>query len=312
MVSKTKPSPFHAGEQAIQTRLGVRDRTEMLGQKMIRDHMPDQHRAFFAQLPMLFIGACDESGAPWASLLQGSPGFISAPDPTHLEIAAQLSNADPLAKSLSPGAPIGVLGIEYTSRRRNRISTRVQHNTGGKLVLEVEQSFGNCPQYIQARRVVANVKNDAELISQDSEDFTQLTTESIALIERADNFYIATSHSDTKKTSGADVSHRGGKPGFVRVLDDSNLEFPDYSGNNHFSTLGNISLNGKAGLTFIDFDNGDVYYLTGDAEINWKPLAADAARGAKRTIRFRMTRGRTLRCALPVRWEFESYAPRLP
>ncbi len=48
----TQVSPFHRGEQELQLRLGMRDKMERLGLRMIRDHMPDEHREFFSQLPL--------------------------------------------------------------------------------------------------------------------------------------------------------------------------------------------------------------------------------------------------------------------
>ncbi|WP_156995339.1 hypothetical protein [Elstera litoralis] len=64
-------SPFHAGEAAAQERVGVRARAEDAGRRVIRDHMPDQHRSFFEQLPLMVIGGLDARARPWA---QCSPG----------------------------------------------------------------------------------------------------------------------------------------------------------------------------------------------------------------------------------------------
>ncbi|MDT1852839.1 FAD-binding oxidoreductase, partial [Acinetobacter baumannii] len=74
------------------------------------------------------------------------------------------------------------------------------------------------------------------------------------------------------RTDGAgrrqvDVSHRGGKAGFVRVADDGTLTIPDFDGNLFFNTLGNIVVNGKAGLLFVDFASGDLLQMSGDAEV---------------------------------------------
>ena len=48
-------SPFHLGEQQIQSRLGMRDKLEDIGRRMIRDHMPEQLREFLALLPWLLV-----------------------------------------------------------------------------------------------------------------------------------------------------------------------------------------------------------------------------------------------------------------
>ena len=73
-------SPFHAGEQKIQSLAGVRDRIEFKGRAVIRDYLPEQHRAFFAALPFMVVGLADQNGHPWATTMSGSPGFISSAD----------------------------------------------------------------------------------------------------------------------------------------------------------------------------------------------------------------------------------------
>ena len=70
---------FHEGEQALQARLGLKDRLAETGSRMVRDFMPDQHRAFFAMLPFLIVGSLDAQGRPWASVLTGAPGFVESP-----------------------------------------------------------------------------------------------------------------------------------------------------------------------------------------------------------------------------------------
>ena len=58
------PSPFHRGEQEVQQQMGVRDQMERFGRRVIRDHMPDQHRQFYGQLPFIFVGHTDNNGWP--------------------------------------------------------------------------------------------------------------------------------------------------------------------------------------------------------------------------------------------------------
>lgn len=68
-----------------------------------------------------------------------------------------------------------------------------------------------------------------------------------------------------------DTNHRGGPQGFVRVLsnDESGvtLVYPEYSGNRLYQTLGNLRTTPRAGITFPDFDAGDVLYITGTTEV---------------------------------------------
>lgn len=91
---------FHAGEQAVQARVGVRARMAQLGPRVIRDYMPEQHREFFSQLPFLIAGSVDNSGQPWASIITAEPGFIESPDPQHLVIRARPPAFDPLQTHL--------------------------------------------------------------------------------------------------------------------------------------------------------------------------------------------------------------------
>ena len=61
---------------------------------------------------------------------------------------------------------------------------------------------------------------------------------------------------------GADISHRGGRPGFVRV-DGDVLTIPDFRGNRYFNTLGNLIAEPRASLLFVDFETGDLLQLQG-------------------------------------------------
>lgn len=142
---------FHAGEQAVQARLGVRERMAELGPRVIRGAIPAQHREFFPLLPFVVLGAVDTSGQPWATLLAGPEGFVQSPDDTTLRIDARPGEDDPLAASIVPGAALGLLGIELPTRRRNRANGVVTQVDQHGFTLRVQQSFGNCPKYIQQR-----------------------------------------------------------------------------------------------------------------------------------------------------------------
>jgi predicted pyridoxine 5'-phosphate oxidase superfamily flavin-nucleotide-binding protein len=146
-----RPSPWHDGERAMQARAGVAERMARVSGRAIRDFMPDQHRDFFAQLPFIVVGSVDRDGWVWASLLAGRPGFATSPDPRSLTIAALPVSGDPLACALMLRAKLGLLGIELPTRRRNRLNGSVVALDGASFTVAVEQSFGNCPQYIQAR-----------------------------------------------------------------------------------------------------------------------------------------------------------------
>lgn len=85
-------------------------------------------------------------------------------------------------------------------------------------------------------------------------------------ITAADTFFIGSAHVQ----AGTDASHRGGNPGFVQVHDSRTLRWPDYAGNNLFNTLGNLNVEARAGLLFLDFEHGHTLQLTGSATVSWE------------------------------------------
>ena len=305
------PSPFHAGEHEAQDRAGVRDKIEAFGRRVIRDYLPEQHREFYALLPSLLVGSVDGQGRPWASLLAGPPGFLSTPDARSLEVKARPLPGDPLNETLRAGADLGLLGIQPSSRRRNRMNGRVTFLGAGGIRIAVAQTFGNCPQYIQARELdwQPETARAEPIITRGA----RLSEADRALIAGADTLFIATASGAGVEgpARGADVSHRGGKSGFVRVEDDQGFVFPDYSGNFHFNSVGNIILNPQAGFLFIDYDRGGLLYLTGRAEIVWDGEAVDAFAGAERLIRFTLEKAVSVEGSLPLRFRFGEYSPSL-
>jgi hypothetical protein len=281
------------------------------GRQMIREYLPEQFRQFFPQLPYIIVGTVDVTGSPWASILVGEPGFVSSPDDRTLQIGAKPLFGDPLTNTLADRIDIGLLGIELHTRRRNRVNGTVTAIDSDRFEVQVGQSFGNCPKYIQTRMF--------ELIEQDSgtpqsiHQFQMLGSEERATIAAADTFFIATAYQNTSAgiASGVDVSHRGGKPGFVRLDDDCTLTVPDFSGNCQFNTFGNLELNPRAGLLFVDFDGGNLLYLTGTAEVIWEGAQINEYEGAERLFRFHLDRGYRVEGSLPLRWSSPAFSPSL-
>lgn len=278
-------SPFHEGEQALQERLGVRSKIEATGRKIIRGQMPDQHRTFFEQLPFIVLGARDASGHPWATILDGLPGFVSSPSPSTLTIAASFFDGDPAGHGVRPGQAVGLLGIELDTRRRNRMNGRVSVQGPEGFTVVVDQSFGNCPQYIQGRHFqhVAGAAADQRALATRS---SGLSAEAAGVVAQADTFFIASAHTDNSAQDpvhGVDVSHRGGKPGFVRVQGDV-LTVPDFLGNFLFNTLGNILVEPRVGLVFPDFETGDLWHVSATARIIWEGPEVEGFAGAERLL----------------------------
>ena len=311
------PSPFHEGERLVQERAGVGDRIEKVGRIVFRSFMLDEHRELFAKLPYLLVGSLDGLGRPWASVLTGPPGFISSPDPRTLRVDASPAGGDPLAGNLAAGAPVGLLGIELSTRRRNRMNGTIVETSDRGFTVEVGQSFGNCPKYIQARQPLADAGSARESARLLREENATLSKEAAALIGSADTFFIATAAPGVRggdRVAGVDVSHRGGKAGFVRASEEESgtvLTWPDFRGNFFFNTLGNLALNPRAGMLIIDFNSGAALSLTGEAEIIWQGAEVAAFAGAERLLRFRVTAGFLIGGAVLPRWSAAQPAPQL-
>jgi uncharacterized protein len=293
--------PFHAGELAAQ----ARGRVGAPGAGGIRDFMPDQHREFFALLPYLFIATVDEEGWPVATVLTGEPGFVSSPDPTSLEVRALPREGEPGRGLFRAGRPFGALGLDFSTRRRNRANGIIEADDAEGLRLKVLQSFGNCPQYIQSRTAEAATPSStsAEVVAVDAPAV-------LAQIGRADTFFVATvSGAAGSDNGGVDISHRGGLPGFVKV-EDGALVVPDFRGNRFFNTLGNLVADPRATLLFVDFETGDLLHLRGRAEIDWDPPAGETwPEGVQRRWRFSPEAAWRRSAALPLRWRFGDYSP---
>ena len=306
---------WHAGERATQARAGALERMAQLGPHVMRPYMPEQHRELFEKLPFMLLGALDARRRPWAALLVGAPGFVRTPDAQTLAIGARPLGADALALDLDDGAPVGLLGIEPATRRRNRVNGVVMASHAAGFGVRVQQSFGNCPKYIQARepRFVGAAPGAPVAFE------ALLPPAARAQIERADTFFIASAAADAGQpgqaaNGGVDVSHRGGKPGFVRVdgaQGRSVLTAPDFVGNSFFNTLGNIAANPRAGLLFIDWTNGDLLALTGAAEVQWDGAELQSFAGAQRLLKLRVDEGRWLPGVVPLRAEEVDYAAQL-
>jgi ferredoxin-NADP reductase/predicted pyridoxine 5'-phosphate oxidase superfamily flavin-nucleotide-binding protein len=290
-------SPWHEGELTLQRSVGVVERMVIPGQRqMARAYMPEQHREFYAQLPFVVLGAVDTEGEVWATLRAGKPGFMHSPVPPRLAMDLPREPNDPADSGLEEGDGIGMLGIELHTRRRNRINGIVRREGNAGFQVQVTQAYGNCPQYIQLRQY-EHVDTQPGAVTTG----TELDAAARATIAAADSFYVA-SYVERDGHRQVDASHRGGKPGFVRIGDDGTLTIPDFSGNLFFNTLGNFLLNPRAGLVFVDFRNGDLLQMTGRAEVILEGPEIAAFQGAERLWRFKPMRFVRRPAALPLRW----------
>lgn len=300
-------NPFHKGEMELQARANASDGLPDMARRFITNDLPKQHQAFFSMLPMVFVAAEDKNNDIWSSTLFGEPGFIVINDAQNFTINAQFSVGDPIATNLSVGDEMGLLGIQFETRRRNRVSAKLTEVKDSSISLNVKQCYGNCPKYIQRRKGEMVTPS----LAPESIPFDSLDIHLSEFIQSVDSLFIASQHVDNENAinQGVDSSHRGGMPGFVQVTDAKTLLIPDYMGNNFFNTLGNISLDPRTGIQFLDYENGHRVMLTGNAETVWATDEELPFEGVDRMIRFTLKHGYHLKNSFPFVWEFESYSP---
>ncbi|BCM90825.1 hypothetical protein IAD21_02687 [Abditibacteriota bacterium] len=290
---------FHAGEIEMQERAGVRGMAERVGGG-IRAFMPPAAQEFLLAQPFVVVAGKDSDGRVWASLLSGEPGFAHALDEGTLLLDVPLPEGDPLRESLQKGSLVGMIALEPATRRRMRLNGTAHAQNDG-LIIETREVYSNCPKYIQKRAWHWDTGSDAT--PGDVRSGTSLEAEQAAFIAGSDTFFIASC-----AEGGADASHRGGSPGFVRVVSPDLLQFPDYTGNAMFNTLGNLQRDGRAGLLFIDWRSGMTLQLAGRARVLW---GADAAAwpGAERAVEFRIEAVVERQGATALRWDFLEASP---
>lgn len=283
--------PFHAGEREAQERAGVARMADRIGGS-IHSEIPERAVDFLAEATLVVLATTDGEGRPWASVLTGAPGFVRVPDGGRIAIAARPVAGDPLAVNLATSRHVGLLVPDFTTRRRLRLNGRVEQWLEGDIVIRAEQVYANCPKYIQRRAPTVPLGSPPGLPALRSRSLTEAQRR---WLRRADTFFLATSNPG----EGADASHRGGTPGFLRV-DGAVVRWPDYAGNMMFNTIGNIVAHPWAGLAVPDFGTGDLLLLTGGATIEWEPTAAERAAGAERMLRLEVAEAIELRGALGV------------
>lgn len=302
---------FHEGEREAQARAGESDLAAQNG-RVYGDTIMAGALPFLRRQTMLIAGADDASGRLWASMLFGEPGFLSSDDGRALRINLTSSAPradDPLWGTIAADREIGLLSIELATRRRLRVNGRVSSHTDTQLMVDVAAAYANCPKYIQRRTLQvlpSSTGLDAWTPATAPTTGTQLEHADRALIANADTFFVASRHPER----GADVSHRGGNPGFIELRDARTLRIPDYSGNGLFNTLGNFVSHPFAGLLFLDVDRGRSLHLTGTVEILWAhDEAGRTTGGTGRYWEFHLDAWRSQPLSHRVSWELLDYSP---
>ncbi|TAQ86982.1 hypothetical protein B7494_g4685 [Chlorociboria aeruginascens] len=325
MASGEAEMPWHAGEEAVQRMLHV-PRLDNPTSLFLSPYAAN----LLVRSPLLALGALDSKSRPWTTIWGGKAGFSRAVSNTVIGLQSTVDRSfDPVLETLlgtkadgevvrdrGPGRMVGGLAIDLETRRRVKLYGRMvagslvatERGAGEvQMAVKIEQSLGNCPKYLNKKHVIPHIPQP-KLVSKE----LPLPQQAIDLIAKADLFFISSSNHDRDM----DTNHRGGPPGFVRILsnDESGLVivYPEYSGNRLYQTLGNLNTTPLAGLVFPDFDTGDVLYITGTTEILAGEKAANLIAHTNLAVKIRVEAARFVSEGLPFRGvtgEFSPYNP---
>ncbi|MFD8811097.1 pyridoxamine 5'-phosphate oxidase family protein [Streptomyces sp. NPDC059627] len=290
-------SVYHEGSRALQEQTGLREAADHVG-RAVGDGIKPVAAAFLELQPLLIVGAADPmTGRVWASPLSGRPGFVRATGPRQISVTGGPLHGDPLAAALArPDAAVATLALDPRTRRRMRLNGRSRPVDRG-LAITAERVFANCPKYIQRR---ADYRWDPDARPGPPDHGDELTSRQAAFVAASDTFFLATTG-----PSGAEASHRGGNPGFVRPTSRTELTWPDYPGNAMFLSLGNLAVNPRAGLLFLDWTDGTALQLTGRTQ-------TESAADGTRRVRFTVAHTVETPGAVPLRWAEPEFSPANP
>lgn len=291
---------YHAGELAVQELAGVRRMAErMAGSSYSSLPVPAQNylqASSFAAMTWL-----DSKRVPWITPLSGAPGFLQAMDQSTIAIDLQRSAA-PLLRGQDFGeTPAALVVMDFGARLRVRVNGHAS-SKDDDLLFYVDEVYGNCPKYIHRRHPLEDSAPSPEdhlesLKVNAVVEQSFLDEKAIALASKADTFFIGTYAS----AGGADASHRGGEPGFVKA-DAETVSWKDFPGNNMFNTFGNVHSNKDTALLFLDFETREGLALTGTIE---SFSVSEHGRSAKEDTVFKVKSAKHLPRALAQSWEDE-------
>ncbi len=297
-------SPFHKGELEAQKRAGQEKMARQVG-RILSDQIPIGGLDFISRQAMVIVSTQDKDKNLWVSILLDKPGFVKSVDEKTLKIplsSLRTSRYDPFWDNIEQNKQLAMLFIELSTRSRLRVNGSFS-TIEDSLHLHVEQAFTNCPKYIQRRAFeVVDSKTQA---TDSKEQGESLSSDHINWIKDSDTFFVGS----VNDSDHMDVSHRGGNPGFIKVLDQNTLKIPDYQGNNMFNTLGNFLVNPKAGLLFIDYQKGKTLHLTGKTDVIWEEGDTRGKGKAKRFWKFYISKWVQTESLRGVQWDFMDYSP---
>jgi uncharacterized protein len=291
---------YHPGELQVQRLAGVEEAARRLSGSRHAE-MPQSARDFLGEQQFIVLSTANARDRPWASVLAGLPGFVHALDNRTIRIEGMPADGDPLRANLRTSPFVGLIAPDLSKRRRLRVNGRLEKHSDRAILIHVDQAYANCPKYIQRREGFQELIGTPGRLVQAS---AGLQPRHYDWIRRADTFFLAT----LSPGEGADASHRGGMPGFMKI-EGRELIWPDYAGNAMFNSLGNIALHPWAGIVIPNFSTGATLQLTGRAAIDWNPDRSQTLPGAERLVRFRVEEVVELEGVFPTGLRLVEYSP---
>lgn len=213
----------------------------------------------------VFLGSEDTEGNIWISLLVGKRGFVKVPslEEVRLDLSQVVSNKEDIYfTNIITKPTTGILFHEAARRLRYRAWGKASL-IDGQLSLKIRMGYKSCPKHIQ--KVAIELPETIEPLHPTYTKGSSLGASELAWISNAHTFFVST------QTERGDVetSTRGGDPGFIEILENGQLRIPDYWGNSIYSTLGNMYINPKAALLFLDFETGECLQMTGTTALQF-------------------------------------------
>ena len=209
---------FHEGELTVQHRAGVDRQAARLAGMLAPADLDGRFSNFLAGRDFVVVTGRDRAGRLWISPILGPAGFLDA-DGTTLRIHGTPPPGDPLT-DLPADQPVGLVAIDFATRRRVRVNGVLRAATETGLRMTVDQASAI------ARLHPATPPPDRSLRSAGRDSSGPHRWEPACPPARAGRHLLPRHHHPSR---GTDASHRGGVPGFVRV-DGPTLWWPDYPG----------------------------------------------------------------------------------
>ncbi|KAI9665999.1 MAG: hypothetical protein M1821_003934 [Bathelium mastoideum] len=258
--------------------------------------------------PLLAIGTLDTQKRPWTTLWGGEAGFArpiaqdiigvktlvdGAFDPVVEALVGKTEgNGGQIVKEQGKGRMVSGLSIHLDQRHRWKLYGRMIAGALGKAKgFEEKDSQSRSPS-------LEGSNSEVQLV--------------VRIEQSLDMFFVSSSNAD----EDMDTNHRGGPPGFVRVLNNDSsgavLVWPEYSGNQLYQSLGNLLTTPKAGLIFPDFKTGDALYVTGNTEILTGKDASFLMSRSNLVVKLTLTDSRFVKQSLAFRGELGERSPYNP